>query len=390
MLGNRILIHIRDILKMSIAISMLPFYKLFTKEKIYLIGERKDQCQDNGYHLFKYIRENHPEDRVYYCITKDSKQLKKISGLGNIIYHGTVKHYIYYILAEKIVAAHLGSCDPESPIIWKLEGKGKIEKYKIFIQHGITKELIPSLMKENTGIKSFICGAKPEYEYIKENFGYKENEVKYLGFCRFDNLHDFKEKNQILLMPTWRAWFGGSTWGGNNDDEFLQSKYYKRYESLINNNELIKYLGETDMYLVFYPHHEMQRYLKYFNTNNKRVKIADADNYDVQKLLKESKILITDYSSIAFDFAYMRKPIIYYQFDQEEYFSKHYKKGYFDYDRDGFGIVVRKEEEVIRQLFSINNKATDNKYLERINKFFYISNKDNCKRHYEVLKSLQR
>lgn len=388
MLGDRILIHIRDILKMSIAISMLPFYKLFTKEKIYLIGERKDQCQDNGYHLFKYIRENHPEDRVYYCITKNSNQLDKIKYLGNILYHGTVKHYIYYILAEKIVAAHLGSCDPESPIIWKLEGKEKIKKYKMFIQHGVIKELLPSLMYENTRLNLFVCGAKPEYEYVRANFGYKNGEVKYLGLCRFDNLHDFKEKNQILLMPTWRAWFGGSTWGGNNDDEFLKSEYYKRYESLINNNELIKYLEENDMYLVFYPHHEMQRYLKYFNTNYKRVKIADADNYDVQKLLKESMVLITDYSSIAFDFAYMRKPVIYYQFDKEEYFNKHYQKGYFDYERDGFGKVAISEEVLVSVLVDILGNKGEFRYISRAKAFFPLYDNENCKRHYNEIKRI--
>ena len=151
---NKVIIHIKDIFKMSITLITLPFYKLLIKDNIFLIGERKDQCQDNGFHLFKYIRENKPEDKVYYCITKDSKQLNKIKDLGNIIYHGTIKHYIYYMLASKIVGAHLGSCDPESPIIWRLEGKGRINKYKMFIQHGITKELIPSLMKKNTGVNT--------------------------------------------------------------------------------------------------------------------------------------------------------------------------------------------------------------------------------------------
>lgn len=382
---NRLLIHIIDIAKVTTAMLSLPVYKLINKKAIYLIGERKDQCQDNGYHLFKYIRTNHPEDKVYYCITKDSKQLKKIKDLGNIIYHGTIRHYIYYILASKIVGAHLGSCDPESPIIWKLEGKGKFKKYKMFIQHGITKELIPSLMKKNTGVNTFVCGAKPEYDYVKKNFGYDEAEVKYLGFCRFDNLHDFKEKNQILLMPTWRAWFGGSTWGGNNDDEFLSSDYYKRFQSLINNKKLEEYLVENDMDLVFYPHHEMQRYLKYFSTSTRRIKIAKAEKYDVQDLLKESKLLITDYSSIAFDFAYMRKPIIYYQFDQEEYFSKHYQKGYFDYERDGFGKVIKEEEDLVKYLMKIINCKDFNKYINRDKSFFTLYGNENCKRHYEII-----
>ncbi len=383
---NKVIIHIKDIFKMSITLITLPFYKLLIKDNIFLIGERKDQCQDNGFHLFKYIRENKPEDKVYYCITNDSKQLNKIKDLGNIIYHGTIKHYIYYMLASKIVGAHLGSCDPESPIIWRLEGKGRINKYKMFIQHGITKELIPSLMKKNTGVNTFVCGAKPEYEYVNENFGYCHEEVKYLGFCRFDNLHDYKEKNQILLMPTWRAWFGGSTWGGDNDGEFVESEYYSRFQSLINNDALINYLEENDMDLIFYPHHEMQRYLEHFSTSSRRIKVAEAEKYEVQELLKESKILITDYSSIAFDFAYMRKTVIYYQFDKEKYFSQHYQKGYFDYERDGFGAVVAEKDELINELIKAGNEGKDDTYLQRANKFFPIYDRENCKRHYELIR----
>ena len=49
--------------------------------------------------------------------------------------------------------------------------------------------------------------------------------------------------------------------------------------------------------------------------------------------------MLTDYSSVAFDFAYLRKPIVYAHFDKEAFFSgEHsYTAGYFDYERDGFG-----------------------------------------------------
>lgn len=381
---DKFLIHTKDLIKSLITLVFLPFIKLFHKEKIYLIGERKDQCQDNGYHLFKYIRECHPKDKIYYCITKDSKQLEKIKPLGNIVYHNSIKHYIYYFLAEKVIGAHVGSCDPESPFIWFLERKGYLKKYRIFLQHGIIKEFIPTLKKSNTGINIFVCGAKPEYDYVKANFGYKE-EVKYLGLCRFDSLHNFKEKNQILLMPTWRAWFGGSTWGIDNDEEFLNSQYYLRYQSLINNELLIKDLKNKKIKLIFYPHHEMQRYLKYFSTSSTEIIIANPNECEVQDLLKDSKILITDYSSIAFDFAYMRKPVIYYQFDEEEYYAKHYQKGYFDYSRDGFGPIVKEEKTLIELLVNNDLNLLQNIYKQRAKEFFPIYDKYNCLRNYEEI-----
>ena len=64
-------------------------------------------------------------------------------------------------------------------------------------------------------------------------------------------------------------------------------------------------------------------------------------------MIKKSALLITDFSSVFFDFGYMKKPIIYYQFDNELFRSNHYKEGYFSYERDGFGPVATKENDLI-------------------------------------------
>lgn len=380
---NKVINHIVDGIKLISAILISYIYRILKNDKIYLVGERKDECQDNGYHFFKYVRENHKEDKFYYCITKNSEQLKKINYLGNIVYYKSFRHYLYYILSYKLICAHVGSCTPDSPIVWKAEEKNLIRKNRIFIQHGIIKEYIPSLIKENSSITTFICGAKPEYEFVKNEFGYYEQNVKYLGLCRFDSLHDFKVKNQVLVMPTWRQWFGMD---GNNemsDKEFISSQYFNSYNELINSKKLDSILEEHDMELVFYPHNEMQRYLRLFKSKYRRIKIADKNNYDVQTLLKESKVLITDYSSVAFDFAYMKKNIIYYQFDKEKYYLNHYNEGYFDYKRDGFGQVVNTIDELINEIRkSLYEKY---KYEERVNSFFELNDQNNCERCYDEI-----
>lgn len=380
---NRVLMHLVDGIKLTVALIISPVYKFFNKKEIYLIGERKDQCQDNGYHLFKYVRENHKDDKFYYCITKESNQLEKIKNLGNIVYYKTFKHYLYYVLAEKLVCSHVGSCTPDSAIVWKAEEKNLIIKNRMFIQHGITKEIIISLMKKGSNITTFVCGAKPEYEFVKKEFGYREENVKYLGFCRFDNLKEFETKNQILVMPTWRQWFGMDENNEASEQEFINSEYFNVYNCLINSKELNNILEEQNQELIFYPHNEMQRYLKLFKSRFKRIKIANKNNYDVQTLLKESKILITDYSSIAFDFAYMRKPIIYYQFDSDDYNKRHYAKGYFEYSRDGFGDVIQNQTELIEAIKNINKNRKV--YLNRANSFFTLYDNENCKRHYEEI-----
>lgn len=48
--------------------------------------------------------------------------------------------------------------------------------------------------------------------------------------------------------------------------------------------------------------------------------------------------MVTDYSSVAFDFAYMKKSLVYAQFDREAFFEgQTYDEGYFNYETDGFG-----------------------------------------------------
>ena len=386
---RKIIKHINETIKLFLA-EIIGHIMILNKKnrEIYLIGERKNEAKDNGYHLFKYVRNEHPEDKFYYVIEKDSKDLNKISGLGNIIYYDTLKHYIYYVIAKKLICAHVGSCTPDAAICWILEEKKIIKKYKIFIQHGITKEVIPSLMYENTGFNEFICGAKPEYEFVKKEFGYEKDSVKYLGFCRFDNLNNFVVKNQILIMPTWRKWIQSTTWTSNETKEkvvkeFLETDYYKNYNELINDDELIDYLDKNNMKAIFYLHYEMQGYRNLFKAKSNRIIIGDDKIFDVQELLKESKILITDYSSVAFDFAYMKKPIIYYQFDKEKYNRNHYAKGYFNYEVDGFGPIAYTVDNVINNLNNIKNK---NKY--KVENFFELYDKDNCKRHYELIKDI--
>ena len=82
--------YVVDGLKLIVAYCIAKILRLFKSNRdIWLIGERKDEAKDNGYHLFKYIRENHSEEKVYYIITRDSKDLEKIQKFGNIIYADT-------------------------------------------------------------------------------------------------------------------------------------------------------------------------------------------------------------------------------------------------------------------------------------------------------------
>jgi CDP-glycerol glycerophosphotransferase (TagB/SpsB family) len=249
------------------------------------------------------------------------------------------------------------------------------------LQHGIIKDFIPSLCKEKFSTRLFVCGAYPEYEYLLKTYGHSEDVVKYTGLARFDNLHNVEAIRQILVMPTWRNNYFG---------EFENSDYYKNWRGFLQDKNLIKTLEENNINLIFYPHYEVQKYLKLFDTDCKNIILASFEDYDVQTLLKESSVLITDFSSVYFDFAYMKKPVIYFQFDKDVFFKNHYLKGYFDYDTMGFGKVCETIGDTVCEVSDIikNDFSMSSYYLQRTESFFPLYDKDNCQRIYnEIINS---
>ena len=195
-------------------------------------------------------------------------------------------------------------------------------------------------------------------------------------------------------MPTWRAEICQPSWVEKriiNDSKFIKSEYYRRYQELINSKPLIGLLEKNNIELIFYPHYEIQQYLKYFSTTSTKIIIASKETYDVQTLLKESKLLITDYSSVFFDFAYMQKPTLYYQFDEEHFFGTHYKRGYFNYKHSGFGVVCNNLERLLHEIeqnIQLNFSLKE-KYKDRIASFFPLHDTNNCQRIYDEIQKLQ-
>ena len=92
------------------------------------------------------------------------------------------------------------------------------------------------------------------------------------------------------------------------------------------------------------------------------------------------------------DFAYLRKPVIYTQFDQEKFFGGDhtYKKGYFDYQTDGFGPVVTTVEEAVAEIKKLAETDFDMSdiYRSRADAFFPVNDYQNSQRIYEKLKEI--
>lgn len=386
-------------LKQIIDVFLFPFIWLISKiikpfcpKDIWIIEENPNEACDNGYIFFKYLRENRKDINVFYVIKKKSKDYKKVEVLGNIIQHGRLKHWIYYLTAKRIIITQKYS-NPSRALFYILHNYNIIKTPRIFLQHGITKDDCKLFYYNRTKYRLFICGAKREYEYIKEKFGYTSKNVVYTGFARFDNLdvcsssikqENYKENienRQILIAPTWRNWIKTQ----KQFDEFMQN-YYK----LLNNEKLSKCLENGNIQLKLVLHKNMKKFKIKDLIFSKNINIYHNEEIEIQELINKTDLLITDFSSIFFDIAYRKRPIIYYQFDKNKYRENQLQEGYFSYENDGFGDIFDNVNLVVEKIkdYIENNFEVEEKYSKRMDEFFERKDKNNCKRILEEIEKL--
>lgn len=367
---------------------LTPIAKLlYGRKHIWIVTERGTDARDNGLHMYRFIRERHPEINAYYIIKKDSPDYPRVAPLGNTVQWGSLKHWLLYLGAEIKISTHINGFIPANSWHYFLfaSRRGKNEKV-VNLKHGIIKDDLRSYYRDKTNVSLFICGAKPEYDYILAHYGYSEKELKYTGLARFDSLHGGAVRRQVLIMPTWRSWLSQNLDGVTAQD-VQNSAYLKSWISVLRNGRLQELAEKYHVSFVFYPHYEVQPFLSLFRDTQRCVTIADFAHFDVQQLLKESMLLITDFSSVFFDFSYMQKPVLYYQFDEKEFFAHHYERGYFDYRRDGFGEVVTEEAELLTLLeqYLKDGCTLKPEYAHRVQGFFPLNDARNCERIFEEI-----
>ena len=375
---------------------LMAFFKLFGAvcrccsakyRELWLVCERGNDARDNGYWFYRYLKEEHPEINARYVIETDSADRAKIEALGGMVPRGSFSHYLAYYCADFLVGTHVQPCAPDLILFYHLAGKGiRARGKQVFLQHGIIKDEMEWLHRKNMYMDLFVCGAKPEYEYIRDTFGYPEHVPQYVGLARFDNLIRAERKEKmILVMPTWRGSYYPT------GEAFRNTAYYEHFQSLLCCKELEQLLEQQDYRLVFYPHIEMQKDSRRFKSGSDRITIVSKETHDVQKLLMDCALLVTDYSSVFFDVAFLRKPVVYYQFDEEEFRKYHYQKGYFDFRRDGFGPVCTTQEALLGALTESfeNGMEMQTEYVQRTERFFPLHDGNNCRRTFEAIARLK-
>lgn len=384
-----------DLLHIFLFLAAIPasfFYRKYHKN-LWLFCDLAGEARDNGYWLFQYVRKEHLEVDAVFAIDAESPDYRKVQMLGKTVQFGSYLHWVVYLSAQYVISSQKAS-GPNASVCYVLERFKLFRGNKIFLQHGIIKDNISFLYYKYTNIRLFTCSTKRELDYVREHYGYPKDYVQLLGLCRFDELlKPVKTENRIVIMPTWRKWLSHPTEGISADHlerSFLTSGYYRYWSRLLDHSGFLCELEKNDWTVTFYLHREAQKYSKFFTSSHPRVEIGTFPNTDVQSLLKSAKILITDYSSVAMDFALLDKPLFYYQFDYEEFRKRHLEEGYFNYECDGFGPVCYDESDLIERVISmIKGSGVENAmYQIRRDEFFTLKDRDNCKRTYDAVKNI--
>ena len=374
------------------------FYSSLTDKcnDYWVFMDRRDNAKDNGEALYRYVMKNKIHDKIAFILDKSSNDYERLLKEGfNLIEYDSIEHWEIQKNCSILFASH---CDRLYSSPWyycenKKQNK-KINNYKVktnfkifFLQHGVIRCDMSEYLNGNKYYK-IVTSSKYEKDSLLNISKYRltENEIVLSGLPRWDYLKD-KSKNVITIFPTWRKEIFISKTISDNEKEFIETEFYKNWYDFLNSNVLKDLSKHFTINLI--SHYGNMHVLKFFeNKINKNINIIsynDVKNfYDI---VNETKIFITDYSSFSFDYLYLNKPVIY--FDFEENALKNNIKN-MEYSNYGFYCTDVNEAEDALNYLKENNYKTKPEFSKNINKLFAYRDSNNCKRVIDAIKKTKK
>lgn len=363
-------------------------YPFMHKKHIWITFDKLYKAGDNGEYMFQYCRKKNDGIDIYYIISPDSpdyERLKKQHG-KYVLKQNSPKLKILALYSEVVLATH-------STVFNYLGFSGKAQWFVkdlfkgiiVCIQHGLTIQKIAQYQNRIfDDTRLYTLASKYEKENCeKPPYDYFGKELKLTGLARYDGLKN-NDKKQILITPTWRRNVVNQSIAfvkKSHNDSFKNSEYFRLYNNLINDERLISCAKKTGYELVYLLHPAMSSQAADFDRND-YVKIVQATgDMSYEKILTESSLMITDYSGVQFDFAYQRKPIVYYHPDT---LPPHYEEGGLIYETMGFGPICKNHDSLIDALcnYMENGCKAEKMYIMRADDFFCFDDFNNCERIY--------
>ena len=385
-----------------------PYFK---NKNIWMFFDKIYKAGDSSEYLYKYAEkkkaelstsknsgkgDKHP-DKLYYLVDEHTSDYKRLVKEGyKPLKRGSFLHRLIFLNADMMIVSN-------STVFafndYYMENsryiRGIPDFHVVCVQHGLSVQkiaLAQQRLRDNTRL--YFCASKyeidnlshPVYDYV----GY--DALKLTGVPRYDGLVD-DDKKQIMISPTWRmqsAMLVSKNEGVERDYNpfFKDTDYYKVYNGLINDERLINAAKEYGYRIAYVLHPIVSPQAKDFDSNEYVDIIPSVGDMSYEKMFCESSLMVTDYSGIQFDFAYMRKPLVYYHPEELE---AHYEEGSFHYDTMAFGEIVKKRNELVDLLIDYmkNGCKMKDEFRRRADDFYEYNDRNNCQRIYDEMVKYQ-
>ncbi|MGO1165511.1 MAG: CDP-glycerol glycerophosphotransferase family protein [Janibacter sp.] len=361
---------------------------------VWLIGERPETARDNGRALFAHLRESRPAAHVYYVIAEDSPMRAAVDPLGQVITHSSWRHRVMMLHADVLINAY--SIKHMLPSRWHPSGymrqcAWRVGAVRVYLKHGV--HLSPYAMKRASGGYDLVATVGDrEAEALAETSGYRDQLVV-TGLARYDALVPPREPSRtVLFMPTWRRYLAPTLFSGEDSAQvaYEGSTYQAFMDDFLGSERLAELLRTHDLTLQVVPHYNLRSLLRAEDVDSERVEVLDAATADIPALLRSCDLLVTDYSSVQFDVAYVGTPMVYCQFDEGEYTTGHSAFSWFDPRQDGFGPVTRDADATVSAMehYAQRGFVREGRYGDRVSAVFAYEDHDNCERLAESIDAL--
>ena len=365
----------------------------------WILMDRIGRADDNAEHLYRYLLRERPDINAWFLLDRESQDWERLSAEGfKLVPYGSDESVLLFLNAVYKISSH-ANANVEFPVSKHRFGPGKARF--VYLQHGVIKDDM-SLWFNTKDIALMITASVDEHHSIAgdgNGYNFTSHEVLPTGFPRHDALlraarrSPVSDRKTILIAPTWRQYLGKELAAAETDAErvriFEESEYGRSWLQLLRSPELREFCVDNGHRILFLPHPELEVMVPLLDLPDHVVSAAYSD-ISVQEKLVESHTMVTDHSSIAFDGAYAGSRIVYMQPDSDEIFGGGhvYRKGYFDYERDGLGPVAESVEETVELLTKVAPGDTDPVYRDRIQRTFHVWESGSCERITAAIEAL--
>ena len=370
----------------------------------WVLIDRIADADDSAEHLFRYLRRREPDINAWFVVksgTRDWDRLRK-AGYRRLIPYGSLLWKLLMLNCEHLISSHADVPITRPPEMMRLSEK---TWRTTFLQHGVIKDDLSDWLNPKQ-FDLFITSTPAEHASVVADgtsYTYTEREVKLTGLPRFDRLRSAarrvpeERRNLILIAPTWRNWLevldAISRKRRVSPQLFAASDFGQNWMGLIRSPRLRELATRNGCELGVLLHPNLQPLTQTLDVPAGIQKFT-FDDGDVRELFARARVLVTDYSSMAFNVAYLNRPVVYFQFDAERVMAGGHlgRRGYFDYQSDGFGPVATSLEGALTALHETLESGPEPRavYAERIASSFPHRDGKCCERVVKEIKKSTR